>query len=86
MRNFTFVLDFIWLRDKFNPVVRNVEMRKVTCERSRHAFRLEGLPDEPIRDVRIIDCLFENVSEPSILDRVEGLTLTNTTIRIASGR
>ena len=73
-------------RDKYDPVVRNVELRGVTCKRSRHAFRLEGLPGEPIREVRVRDCVFENVGQPSILDHVEDLTLNNTTIRVASTR
>jgi polygalacturonase len=73
-------------RDKYNPIVRNVELRGVTCKRSRHAFRLEGLPGEPIRNVRIIDCVLENVSQPSIIEHVESLSVNNTTIRIASSR
>jgi polygalacturonase len=73
-------------RGSHNPAVRNVELRGVTCKRSRHALRLEGLPDEPVRNVRIIDCVFENVSQPSILEDVESLTMNNTTIRIASSQ
>ncbi|MCP5111417.1 MAG: glycoside hydrolase family 28 protein, partial [bacterium] len=73
-------------RDQFPPAVRNVQIRNVTCKRSRHAFRFEGLPGEPVRGVVVEDCVFENVAQPSILEHIEDLALRNVVIRPAESR
>jgi len=64
----------------FQPVVRNVEIRDVTCGRSSHALFLRGYASAPIRDVRVTNCRFDNVANPDILDHVEGLHLDRVTV------
>lgn len=58
----------------FDPVVRNVEMQNVTCRQSRYGLYMRGYEYAPIRDVRLIDCRFENVAEGNVIEHVEDLT------------
>ena len=65
---------------RFPPVLRDVELRRVTSQKSRYAFRLRGYAHAPISDVRVIDCQFAGVVEADVIEGVHGLTLTNTRI------
>ncbi len=64
----------------FMPTVRDVEVRGVTSRKSRYALLLRGFPKAPIGDVRLIDCAFDNVAKPDVLEAVRSLTLTNVKI------
>jgi polygalacturonase len=59
----------------FKPIVRDVEIRNVTCEKSERALYLRGYADSPITDVRLVDCRFENVADESTIQHVQGLVL-----------
>jgi polygalacturonase len=59
------------------PVVRDVELRNVTSQKSRHALLLRGYAHAPVRDVSIVDCRFDGVAEPEILEGVANLRLRN---------
>jgi polygalacturonase len=64
----------------FTPIVRDVEMRNVTSSRSQYALYLRGIERGEIANVRIIDCTFDNVAKPNLIERVDGLTMRNTRI------
>jgi polygalacturonase len=64
----------------FPPVVRDVEVRNVTAQKSRHALLLRGFSHDPIQDVRLIDCTFNHVERDDIIEAVTGLSLTNVTV------
>ncbi|HLH40438.1 MAG TPA: glycoside hydrolase family 28 protein [Bryobacteraceae bacterium] len=64
----------------FRPVARNIEVRDVTCGRANDALNLRGYASSPIRDVRVIDCKFENVKKPNVIEHVEGLELRDVLI------
>lgn len=64
----------------FTPVVRDVEMKNVTSRKSDYGLYLRGIERGTIADVRIIDCTFDNVAKPSVVERVEGLIIRNTRI------
>ena len=70
----------------FTPIVRDVEMKNVTSRKSKYALYLRGLERSTIADVRVIDCDFEHVEKPNVVERVTGLKLANTRIngRIAT--
>ncbi len=59
----------------YPPVVRDVEVRNVTCQRSKRALSLRGYAASPIRDVRLIDCRFENAAQPDVIEHVERLSM-----------
>ena len=59
----------------FPPIVRNIEMKNVTSKKSRYGFYLRGYKNNPIRNIRILNCLFENTSDPDVIENVEGLEI-----------
>lgn len=67
-------------KGSFTPVVRNVTIENVRSGRSRHALDVQGLANAPVRDLRLTDCTFENVAEPSIVKNVVNATVRNVKI------
>jgi polygalacturonase len=64
----------------FQPIVRDIEVRNVTSRKSQYALLLRGFRQAPISDVRIVDCTFDNVAKPDVLEAVKDITLTNVKI------
>jgi polygalacturonase len=64
----------------FQPVVRNVRISGVTCDRSPDALNMRGYASSPIRDVRVEHCTFSNVAKPNVFEHVEGLVLEDVKI------
>ncbi len=59
------------------PVVRNIDLRDVTCKKAKYALNLRSFASAPIRDVRLERCTFDNVSEMDVVEYVQGLTLND---------
>lgn len=57
------------------PDVRNVDIRDMTVDGAERALYLIGNDDNPIRDVRLTDCVFEGMAEENVIENVEGLVL-----------
>jgi hypothetical protein len=64
----------------FAPIVRDVEMRNVSSRKSNYALYLRGLEKGTIADIRVIDCTFDQVANPNVVERVDGLVNRNTKI------
>ena len=64
-------------KGSFTPVLRDVEVRSVTSRKSKYALYLRGFPRAPIVDVRMVDCTFDGVAEPDVLESVRDVTLEN---------
>jgi polygalacturonase len=62
------------------PIIRGIDVRNVSCKKSRYALQLRGLASSPIRDIRVADCDFENTAEPNVIENVTGLQCTNVKI------
>lgn len=60
-----------------HPVVRNIDIRDVTCKKAKYALNLRGFADSPIRDVHLERCTFDNVAETDVVKEVEGLVLND---------
>jgi len=58
---------------RFPPTVRNIEMSRVTSEKSKYALYLRGYKHAPLRNIRISKCSFENTSHPDVIENVDGL-------------
>jgi polygalacturonase len=65
---------------KFPPTVRDIEVRNVTSGKSQYALLLRGYAHTPVRDVRVVDCVFDNVAKDDVVEGVARLTLTNVRI------
>jgi hypothetical protein len=62
---------------KYVPILRDVEVRNVTSQKSRYGLLLRGYAHAPITDVRIVDCTFDGVAEGDRLEGVRDVSLTN---------
>jgi polygalacturonase len=62
---------------RFPPVLRDVDVRRVSSRESRYGLLLRGYPSSPITRVRLEDCTFEGVREGDRIEAVRSLDLTN---------
>jgi polygalacturonase len=63
-----------------HPVVRNIDIRDVTCKKAERALDVRGFPDARIRDLRLERCVVEVADKPNMVENVEGLTLSGVTV------
>jgi polygalacturonase len=64
-------------KGSFTPVVRNYTVDHLTSTKSKHALDVQGLTGAPIYNLRLTNCTFDNVSEPSIVKNISGASLNN---------
>ena len=64
----------------FLPVVRDIEMRRVTSRKSQYGLYLRAFPNAPITNVRLADCRFDNVAKGNVVEQVRSLTLDHVII------
>jgi polygalacturonase len=67
-------------KGKFTPVVRNFVVNNLQSGKSKHALDVQGFKTAPVYNLRLEDCSFSNVAEPSIVKNVENLVLQNVRI------
>jgi polygalacturonase len=65
---------------KFTPIVRDIEVRNVTSQKSRNALSLRGYSRSPVTNVRLKECEFENVAEGDVLENVKDVVFSNVTV------
>jgi polygalacturonase len=58
-------------KGQFPPVVRDIEMRDVTSQKSNYAVYIRGYKSAPIRGVRLVNCSFASVAKPPVMENVE---------------
>ena len=76
-------VDFLYEEGRngsFPPVVRDVELLRVTSRKSNYGLYLRGYDRGTIADVRVIDCTFDGVTKPDVLEHVTGLVRRNVTV------
>ena len=59
----------------FTPIVRDVMLERVAAKQAQYAVHLRGFANAPIRDVSVVDCTFDHVARPAVVEHVEGLSL-----------
>ena len=64
----------------FEPVVRDVELLRVTSRKSPYALYMRAYERSTIADVRVLDCRFDGVAKGSVTEGVRGLVLRGTTV------
>jgi polygalacturonase len=67
-------------KGSFAPVVRDINIERVSSRKSKYALYLRGFPNAPISDVRLVDCRFQDVANGNVLENVRGLTLVRVTV------
>ncbi len=68
-------------KGEHTPVMRNYVVENLKCTTGNRAVDLQGLDKAPIYDVRLENCEFGTIKNPSIVKNVNGLKLSN--VRIA---
>ena len=56
----------------------------MTSRKSDYALYLRGYEKGTIEDVRVIDCTFDGVAKPDVVDHVTGLVRRNVTVNGAT--
>jgi hypothetical protein len=64
----------------FTPLVRNISMENVTCNKSKVAVSLKGYKSAPIRDISLSRCTFDDVEKENVIQNVTGLKVSDVTI------
>lgn len=64
-------------KGKFTPVVRNFVVNNLSSGKSKHALDVQGFKQAPVFNLRLTNCVFDNVASASIVKNVLGLELHN---------
>jgi polygalacturonase len=64
----------------FTPLVRNIAMEDVTCQKSKYAVSLKGYQSAPVQDIRVERCTFNHVEKENVIQNVTGLRASDVTI------
>jgi len=67
-------------KGNFTPIVRDVEIRNLKTKKAEYALYLRGFKNAPIYDISVVDCDFEGVAKPNVIENVKGLSLRNVII------
>ena len=59
------------------PVVRNIDIRDVTCKKAERALDVRGFPNAKIRNLRLERCTIESAAMPNVVENVEGLAFAD---------
>jgi polygalacturonase len=63
------------VKGKFTPIVRNFVVSNLQSGKSKHALDVQGFEQAPIFDLKLSDCVFDQVASPSIVKNVKNLEL-----------
>jgi len=64
--------DMIYGPEKFT-VFRDIFVERLSCQRAEYAVQIIGIEEQPVENVQIIDCRFENVDKENVLQFVRGI-------------
>jgi polygalacturonase len=64
----------------FLPTIRNIAIERMTVKTCKTALNLVGYEDAPVRNIRLNNCEFREVTGGYKIEHVEGLELVNTTL------
>ena len=59
------------------PVVRGIDVTNVTSQKSKYAIFLRGYNNSPVSGVTVTDCNFQNSSDGTRFENVNGISLRN---------
>ncbi len=64
----------------FKPVVKNIFVSDVKCEKSKYGIYLRGYANAPITGVELSHCVFNNAAEGNFFKNVEGVKVNDVTV------
>lgn len=60
----------------FTPVVRNVRLENIICEKARMPLYLVGYERSPVEGIELINCTFGGIKQPSVLRYVKDIRMS----------
>jgi polygalacturonase len=67
-------------KGSFLPTIRNILIERMTVKKCKTALNLVGYEEAPLRNIRLVDVDFREVSGGYRIEYVEGLELVNTRV------
>lgn len=64
----------------FKPVVKNILVSNVTCQKSKYGIYLRGYASAPITGVKISHCTFNNAAQDNFVKDVQDITVADVTV------
>ncbi|MBV9403761.1 MAG: hypothetical protein JO211_00345 [Acidobacteriaceae bacterium] len=64
----------------FRPIVKDIVVHDVTCEKSKYGIYLRGYANDPISGVNISHCRFDNAAEGDHFENVESVQVSDVTV------
>jgi polygalacturonase len=64
----------------FRPVVKNILVSNVTCQKSKYAIYLRGYANAPITGVTLSHCTFNNAAKGNFFQNVQAITADDVTV------
>jgi polygalacturonase len=61
-------------KGEFTPVVRNVELKNVNSRTSKYGIWIKAYDRSPATNVRLIDCVFNDVAQANVIENVKEFT------------
>jgi polygalacturonase len=58
---------------KFPPVVRNINLKDITSEKSPYAIWIKAYDYSPVVNLNLENCVFNNVTNESIIENVDNI-------------
>jgi len=65
---------------EFTPVVRNLSISDVTCEKGKYAVWIKGYERSPITSLVLQNCRFRGIEMPNVIEAVDGLSVVDVTL------
>jgi len=65
---------------KHTPLIKNIGLTNVTCNKSEYAIYMKGYKRAPIENIEISNCKFNNVEKKSIIENVKNIRLDDVTV------
>lgn len=66
---------------QFTPIVRDVEISNLICEKAKQVFQVRGYSRSPIINLRLNNCIFKQVETIGILEELENFSANQVVIQ-----
>jgi len=66
----------------FTPIVRNIEIKNIECNKSKFAIWIRAYERSPITDICFQNCTFNNAAKPNVIENVKHLSLINVKVNV----
>jgi len=78
VREAALLIDFYYQEGdtgQYDPIVRNIFMTNVRCQKSKYPWLVKGYPRCPIQNVVLEDCVFETMEKEGVAEAVENFVV-----------